>query len=308
MSASEYDESESDSDSSSSVNMPAYTGLLLDFDSQAECTGTGVVWHYCFYLESSSSYYSQVAEFGVYRMQESGKYVRVEESRRRVEIRNEYSLLVPDFICQNITLDNPFSILKGDLIGACLLNDPTNYRYALDLLAIVNDSHRLRYKTNSNMCISSESSEVDPFSVEWSSVSGTALHLYLEINQSEVTTTPTLFHTDRTDKPLTVIPTSTLSISRPRSTIPNMQLNSPFPMKEENVESSSGSRLLLSQKAIAGITAGLGALISILLCFIAALVHCIVLKRRKPIIESEINCELIKASAEARVEQLEVGC
>ena len=176
-------ESEESDSSSNAVTRPAYTGLLLDFDSQAECTGTAAVWHYCFYLESSSSYYSQVAEFGVYRMQESGNYARVRESHRRVEVHNEYSLLVPDFICQSITMDEPFSVLEGDLIGACLLNDPTNNIYALDLLAIADVSHKLHRR---NTCTSSE---VDPLSSEWSLISRMALHLYLEINYTTVSST-----------------------------------------------------------------------------------------------------------------------
>ena len=181
----ENDESDSsDSDSDCCVKEPARIGLLLDFDRQAECAGTGVVWHYCFYLESSSSYYSQVAEIALYRMQESGKYARVEESRKWVEVRNEFSLYVPDFICQNITLDKPFSVLAGDIIGACLLSDPINNIYALDLLAEGNNSHQLHHKFNTETCMSSENSEVDPSGLDWSSISGMALHLYLEISKT----------------------------------------------------------------------------------------------------------------------------
>ena len=97
----------------------------------------------------------------------------------------------------------------------------------------------------------------------------------------------------------TVTPTSAFSI--------NTQPNSPT--QEENAESSSASGLLLSHEAIAGITAGLAALILFLVCIITALIY-IIVKRKHADVLNEISSELIKTnwtSAEARVSQLEVG-
>jgi len=82
------------------------------------------------------------------------------------------------FFCGNIKIANEtFEVLQGDIIGACLLDDPQYDIHPLDIVAS-SDYHQLYSEENSDFC--SNIGSVDTSSPRWSVQSGVALHLYLE--------------------------------------------------------------------------------------------------------------------------------
>ena len=82
------------------------------------------------------------------------------------------------FFCGDINITNDtFEVQQGDVIGACLLDDPQFNIHPLDIFAS-SSFHRLYSEDNSDFC--SNIGSVDTSSPRWSIQSGLGLHLYLE--------------------------------------------------------------------------------------------------------------------------------
>ena len=156
-------------------------GLVLNSATPAKCVGSGIAWHYCFYPSQRNTSKSQVASFDVYREQvsfSSGWYGRIEQSIVRVEIRSNIERVSGKLYCEVVNIDTPFAVLEGDILGACLLQNPT-----VDALDIIGASDKYHLQLGPEACDSTVSQLVNR---DWFrlSDSGIAMHLYLEMGKS----------------------------------------------------------------------------------------------------------------------------
>ena len=89
------------------------------------------MWHYCFHIPSDNIYPNLRAEFGVYR-QQGNSYFRVPNSR---EIVVQSAGTQSPSHCVSFEVSQPFTVLAGDVIGACIPRTPFIMFGGLDILA-----------------------------------------------------------------------------------------------------------------------------------------------------------------------------
>ena len=101
------------------------TGLFINAQSPASCSGILTVWHYCFYNEDAGS--TGRARFAIYRRDSANSYSRVyRENQITVSIPSS-----PSFSCRTLTpSQSNFQVEPDDIILACI--DGNNL---LDVLA-----------------------------------------------------------------------------------------------------------------------------------------------------------------------------
>ena len=101
------------------------TGLFINAQSPASCSGILTLWHYCFYNESAGS--NGRARFAIYRRDSTNSYSRVyRENQITVSIPSS-----PSFSCTTLTpSQSNFQVEPDDIILACIDEDKP-----LDVLA-----------------------------------------------------------------------------------------------------------------------------------------------------------------------------
>ena len=156
-------------------------GLIFNGDAPAVCTGIATKWHFCFHIPSTDMFSVFAAEFAVYRRQESSAlrdssntvYQRVNESVVRVRISGSG----PSADCDSADVNMPFTVMEGDIIGACL---PGFLRATgtLDIVAY-SETHQI-YEHQSQSC-----SLRGPVDLQQWSPTGTGhvMQLYLETSK-----------------------------------------------------------------------------------------------------------------------------
>ena len=151
------------------------TGLFLNLNERATCQGTAKTWHYCFHIPSDNTDPQLRAEFGVYR-QQSDRYDRVTDSRRIIIVPADN----PSPSCFSLNVLLPFTVLEGDVIGACILRRVPGISSGLDLLAF-STGQQLYRPPNTRLCGTfADSVHIDDFILTGA---GIALQLYLEIGK-----------------------------------------------------------------------------------------------------------------------------
>ena len=151
------------------------TGLFLNLNERATCQGTAKTWHYCFHIPSDNIDPQLRAEFGVYR-KHANHYDCVPDSRRIVIVPAEN----PSPSCFSLNVLLPFTVLEGDVIGACILRRVPGISSGLDLLAS-STGQQLYRSPDTDLCGSStDKVQTNDFI---STGAGIALQLYLEIGK-----------------------------------------------------------------------------------------------------------------------------
>ena len=91
------------------------TGLFINAQSPASCSGILTLWHYCFYNENAGSNGS--ARFAIYRKESTNSY-------SRVYIENQISVSIPSFpsfSCRTLTpSQSNFQVEPDDNIVVCI--------------------------------------------------------------------------------------------------------------------------------------------------------------------------------------------
>ena len=128
--------------------------FYLDKDNPACCTGNITSWRVCYYSPSAQSNKQYTVKYAVYRRNRSGTgYLQVssisfdttlrlnnDRRKKRHDRESEYETLN----CHNESLDTPFTVHAGDVIGACVFN-PTGPNRQLNIVSNVDgNSHNLR--------------------------------------------------------------------------------------------------------------------------------------------------------------------
>ena len=109
-------------DFSRSQSTNSATGLWLNFDTPAQCTGTAVQWRFCYYLESTTKSKQEVW-LRVYRKSgASGTYDKEADYTVSVQSGNTNDAVcdggTPSYCCDNITVN--YQIQENDIIGVCV--------------------------------------------------------------------------------------------------------------------------------------------------------------------------------------------
>ena len=150
------------------------TGLFLDFENPAPCSGTVTAWNYCFYRIESDPNVNYTVDFAVYRRRNNVFYDLVES--RRVDMSGgQLAALNSDFMCDTIPLHQSemFEIQEDDVLGACLSDVGVNQRM-LDIIA-GNVTNTLSVAVG---CISSSIR-----SAQLATSPSIALHLFVDVSK-----------------------------------------------------------------------------------------------------------------------------
>ena len=157
-------------------------GLIFNGDAPAVCTGIATKWHFCFHVQITDRFSVFAAEFAVYRRQEASVlsdasntvYERVEESVVRVRVSGSS----PSPGCDSADVEMPFTVMEGDIIGACLPS--LRETGTLDIVAY-SETHRI-YERESHSCGNLR----DPVDLQQWEPTGTGrvMQLYLETSKS----------------------------------------------------------------------------------------------------------------------------
>jgi hypothetical protein len=153
------------------------TGLFLNLNERATCQGTAKTWHYCFHIPSDNIYQNLRAEFGVYRRQ-GGRFNRITDSR----IITAVSALNPSPACFSANVVQPYTVIEGDVIGACIpRGDLTGTTFGpLDLLGF-STGQQLYRSSDAGVCdLVASSVDITDFIPTGP---GIALQLYLEMGK-----------------------------------------------------------------------------------------------------------------------------
>ena len=148
--------------------------------SPAPCSGTSDTWNFCFYLSQYSSY-ARVAELSIYRMNKNfTRYDKVLESALYISLAGDN--LFSDYICRSIQTSHYFDVTQGDIIGACMTEDPNNRVFPLDMVTMQSDGE-LYERVNSEACVGNLNVADIGVAGMWNIVPGRALHIYLNVSE-----------------------------------------------------------------------------------------------------------------------------
>lgn len=121
------------------------SGLLLELENPAGCRGNVVAWHYCFHLPEDAIPTAHSTVLGVYRRQAVGlfstQYNRIDGSSVTIQIVPGSRYPPGGYFCEMVTLPDPFTVLEGDIIGACIPNG-----FAIDVGRIADNPNRYLYE------------------------------------------------------------------------------------------------------------------------------------------------------------------
>ena len=103
------------------------SGLLLDFGSPAQCSGTVTAWNYCFHHPQGPNPQGMPdyqAKFVLYRRDEGGsgpnRYMAVPMSVSTLSLSLEGPPSGAPVSCGALNLTRPISVKKNDVVGVCL--------------------------------------------------------------------------------------------------------------------------------------------------------------------------------------------
>ena len=151
-------------------------GIFLNLDQPATCEGVARAWYYCFHIPSNNIYQNLQAEFSVYR-QQGASYIRVPNSRV-ILVQSAVTLSPSDCVSSDVL--QPFTVLAGDVIGACIPRSLSSARGGLDILAF-SAEQQLYQPSDAGVC-GPVASTVD--TGDFVPRTGLALQLHLVIGKS----------------------------------------------------------------------------------------------------------------------------
>ncbi len=154
----------------------------MDFAAPANCTGKGIAWNFCFYIDFTSSTTVQKALLFVYRKTGNNTYLKVNGSELTMNVYDQYA--TEQRYCERINLTTPVDILKGDLIGVCL-PDQTNVE-PLDIFEDYNgyQLHHLYTGRFLPHCSDVEVTSIDISVGNWEVTNDVTLNVNLEISKA----------------------------------------------------------------------------------------------------------------------------
>ncbi len=178
--------------------------FYIDRGNRAGCAGMITSLSYCFHRPSSTvpvanQYLTTVA---VYRPASTNANenmftvvsspITIQESA--AELQTKLNADADNFVCSELTLDQPVSVLAGDVLGACVFDPPNSNgvtTYRLDIVSRGNNEDLVRTSTNPGVPIGCGANVVPSTFVEGPSGTGTSgsrsLHLWANIGKLSCT-------------------------------------------------------------------------------------------------------------------------
>ena len=138
----------------------AQNEFYINRGNRAGCAGMITSLSYCFHrppltASSANQYLTTVA---VYRPASTNVNenmftlvsLPVTIQKSATELQTELSGDTDNFVCSKLTLDQPVSVLAGDVLGACVFNPPDSngVTYRLDIVSEGNNEDLVRTSTN----------------------------------------------------------------------------------------------------------------------------------------------------------------
>ena len=145
------------------------TGLFINAQSPASCSGILTLWHYCFYNKNAGD--DGRARFVIYRRDSANSYSRVyRENQISVSIPSS-----PSFSCRTLTpSQSNFQVDPDDIILACIdEEDP------LDVLAETASGYQVYASSSSEIdCSEDIPGSFSTTSSKYNQMSNFAIHVY----------------------------------------------------------------------------------------------------------------------------------
>ena len=145
------------------------TGLFINTQSPASCSGILTLWHYCFYNENAGR--TGRARFAIYRRNFANSYSRVyRENQITVSIPSS-----PSFSCRTLTpSQSNFQVEPDDIILACIDEDDP-----LDVLAESASGYQVYASKDSDKeCDEDIPNSISTNSSSYEQLSNFAIHVY----------------------------------------------------------------------------------------------------------------------------------
>ena len=182
----------------------AVNEFYIDRGNRAGCAGMITSLSYCFHRPPSTApvaneYLTTVAVYRPASTNANENMFTVVSSPITIQelltnFQTQLNADADDFVCSELTLDQPVSVLAGDVLGACVFNPPDRIgvtTYRLDIVSRGNNEDLVRTDTNPGVPTGCGANVVPSTFVEGSSGTGTSgvrsLHLWANIGKLSCT-------------------------------------------------------------------------------------------------------------------------